>query len=88
VTGPAPAVPGKLTGPRLRAILARLHDGGYAPEAELLRGHVLALEDALTVQGQYYEEYVIPLIEGRPIGKSGKTWADRVRELADQGRTP
>jgi hypothetical protein len=88
VTGPERSVPARLTAPRLGAVLARLRDGGYASEAALLVGHVLALEDALTVQGQYYEEYLIPLIEGRPIGKPGRTWAQRVHEQARQDREP
>jgi hypothetical protein len=49
--------------------VAALVGAGQARAADELRGHVAALEEELMVQSQYDEEFLIPEMEGRPIGR-------------------
>jgi hypothetical protein len=57
-----------LSSERLQAIWTELA-AGQAPLAEELRCQIEALEEALATLSQYYEEFVIPELEGRPIGR-------------------
>lgn len=59
----------KLSKERLEAIWTELTQAEQGAVAEELRKHVAVLEDAIMCQAQYYEEFVIPEIEGRPVGK-------------------
>jgi hypothetical protein len=61
--------PRKLSQERLDEIRALLVGAGHAQAAEELAGHVEALEDEVTMISQYYEEFLIPQMEGRPIGR-------------------
>jgi hypothetical protein len=66
--------PRKLSDEDVAAVKFMLFKAGQGQAADELGGHIAALEDELTRMRQYYEEYVIPGIEGRKVG----TWSDRV----------
>jgi hypothetical protein len=66
--------PRKLSQERLKAIRAALTENGLAQVANELSDHIAFLDDELTTMQQYYEEFIIPGIEGRSVG----AWSDRV----------
>ena len=66
--------PRKLSDEDVAAIKFTLFKAGQGQAADELGGHIAALEDELTRMHQYYEEYLIPGIEGRSVG----AWSDRV----------
>ncbi|CAN5142698.1 hypothetical protein BH10PLA2_BH10PLA2_34850 [soil metagenome] len=77
--------PRKLSEEDLATIKFALTQAGHGQAAEELTGHIAALEDELTRTHQYYEEYLIPGMEGRSVG----AWSDRVvgpRSIADWTR--
>ncbi len=59
----------KLSDERLAEIGSELAEAGHEDAAELLAGHIAALQEELTLTSQYYEEFYIPLLESRPIQK-------------------
>lgn len=76
----------RLTEEDIATIKFSLEKAGMGKEAEELGGHIAALEEELTCMHQYYEEFVIPGIEGRKVG----AWSDRVvaapRGVIDRAR--
>ena len=66
--------PRKLGEEDIATIKFALEKAGHAQAAEELVGHIAALEDELTRTHQYYEEFLIPMMEGRSVG----AWSDRV----------
>jgi hypothetical protein len=78
--------PRKLTEEDIAVIKFGLVEAGQAQAAEELVGHIEALQDELTRTHQYYEEFLIPQMEGRRIGQASnpeitsrniQTWAER-----------
>ncbi len=59
--------PKELSQQRLDAIYARLAGAGHGQAAAEVSRRIQALEKEITRVQQHYEEFVIPLLEGRPM---------------------
>src|ERR1700676_2091659 len=75
----------KLSKERLEEITNILIGAGQSQAVEALTGHIAALEEELSVLSQYYEEFLIPEIEGswsalRRSAQRRKDWADEVKK--------
>ena len=75
----------KLSKERLEEITNTLIGAGQSQAVEALTGHIAALEDELSVLSQYYEEFIIPEIEGhwsalKRSAERRKAWADEVKK--------
>jgi hypothetical protein len=67
---------------RLLEIRTSLAEAGLSQIADELGNHIDYLEEELSTLQQYYEEFVIPGIEGRAIG----AWSDRVVSKLRNGK--
>ena len=77
-----PDDPRKLSDERLATIRTTLIGAGLAQVADDVSNHIAYLDDELTKVQQYYEEFVIPGIEGRSVG----AWSDRVVVASRDGK--
>jgi hypothetical protein len=75
----------KLSKERLEEITNTLIGAGQSQAVEALTGHITALEAEVTLISQYYEEFLIPEIEGswsslKRAAERRKDWADQVKK--------
>jgi hypothetical protein len=62
---------------QLQLLWGKLTEAGQHQAVELLSNHIAALEDEITSVYQYYEEFLIPQMEGRGIGHAAGIYTRR-----------